>query len=171
MPKEISLFLIFIFLIASSFSWYQGRTDLLDGDAEMSCATLAGSDIGQDLSDEFKSDYSKMPKGQWFRIHGQIRRMSYDAPESILRYDDLQRQGNCYFQVDSGMEAEYIQNIPFPRASSLSVPYNYYFEALMADFDGGIQIKLEWYDDKNELMNSTSIQSVPVDQMDICKLI
>jgi hypothetical protein len=166
------LSLIFVFLVTpSSSSWYQGRTDLPDGDAETSCTTLAGFDIGQDLPDQFKSDYSKIPKGQWFRIHGQIRRMSYDAPESVLRQDDLQRQGNCFFQVDLGIEAEYIQSVPFPRASSLSVPYNYYFSALMADHDGGIQIQLEWYDDKNELMNSTGIQSVPTVQTDTCKLI
>jgi hypothetical protein len=41
----------------------------------------------------------------------------------------------------------------------------------MADFDGGIQIQLEWYDDNNELMNSTSIQSVPIDRADTCELI
>ncbi len=171
MRKAASLFLVFICLFTPSFSWYEGRTDLPDGDAETSCATLTGSDIGQDLSDEFKSDSSKMPKGQWFRIRGQIRRMSYDASESILRHDDLQRQGNCYFQVDSGVDAEYIQSIPFPRTPSSIAPYNYYFSALMADFDGGIQIQLEWYDDNNELMNSTSIQSVPIDRADTCELI
>jgi hypothetical protein len=69
------------------------------------------------------------------------------------------------------MEAEYIQSILFPQTSSSGVPYNYYFSALMADFDGGIQIQLEWYDDKNELMNSTSIQSVPIDQVDTYELI
>jgi hypothetical protein len=89
MRKTAPLFLISIFFVAPSFSWYQGRTDLLDEDAEISCATLAGSDIGQDLSDEMKSDYSKMPKGQWFRIRGQLLRISYDAPESILRHADL----------------------------------------------------------------------------------
>jgi hypothetical protein len=67
------------------------------------------------------------------------------------------------------MEAEYIQSIPFPRASSPDGAYNYYFSALMADFDGGIQIQLEWYDDQNELMNSTSIHSVPFDQTDTCE--
>jgi hypothetical protein len=171
MRKAAPLFLIFLFLVTPSFSWYQGRTDLPDGDAEISCEELAGSDIGQDLSDELKSDYSKVPKGQWFRLRGQILRMSYDAPESILRHDDLQRQGNCYFQTNSGMEAEYIQSIPFPRANSPESAYNYYFSALMADFDGGIQIQLEWYDDQNELMNSTSIHSVFFDQVDTCELI
>jgi hypothetical protein len=172
MQKTASVFLAFIFLITPSYSWYHGRTDLPDGDAETSCATLAGFDIGQELPSQFKSDYVKMPKGQWFRLRGQIRRMSYDLPESILRHDDLQRQGNCYFQADSGMEAEYIQSIPFPRTSSSSPPYNYYFSSSMADYDGGIQIQLEWYDDKNELINSTSIHSyIPTDETNTCESI
>jgi hypothetical protein len=67
MQKTASVFLAFIFLITPSYSWYHGRTDLPDGDAETSCATLAGFDIGQELPSQFKSDYVKMPKGQWFR--------------------------------------------------------------------------------------------------------
>jgi len=172
MQRATPLFLAFVFLVTPSFSWYQGRTDLPDGDAETSCATLAGFDIGRDLSNEFKSDYSKIPKGQWFRIRGQIRRMSYDAPESVLRHDDTQRQGNCYFHADSGMEAEYIQSVPFPRTSPSSPPYNYYFSASMADYDSGIHIQLEWYNEKNELLNTTSIHSSSVNnQMDTCELI
>jgi hypothetical protein len=172
MRKAASLFLAFVFIISPSFSWYHGRTDLPDGDAETSCATLAGFDIGDDLPNQFKSDYSKIPKGQWFRLRGQIRRMAYDSPESILHHDDPHRQGNCYFHVGSGMEAEYIQSIPFPRSSSTSVPFNYYFSASMADYDGGIQIQIEWYDDKNEFMNSTSIHSyIPSDPTNTSKSI
>ncbi|UJR16509.1 hypothetical protein I4U23_003411 [Adineta vaga] len=152
--------LLLLFIPSSIVCLFYGTTDLPDGDAEMLCATQAGFDIGRDLSDELKSDYSRIPKGLWYRIRGQIRRISYDASESILRHDDPQRQGNCYFQVESNMETEYIQSIPFPRASSMSAPYNYYFSALMNDNNNGIHISLEWYDDENKLMNSTSIHSI-----------
>lgn len=155
-------FIFLTFFVASSFGWYQDRTDLPDGDAETACATLAGEDIGQDLSEQYKSDYSKMPKAQWFRLRGQILRMSYDASTSTVHHENVQRQGNCYFQANSGLETEYIQSIPFPRAFSADSAYNYYFSGLMADFDAGIQIQLEWYNENNELMNSTTIQSVPL---------
>ena len=73
MRKATPLFLVFIFFITSLYNWYQGHTDLPDGDAETSCATLAGFDIGQDLPNAFKSDYSKIPKEHWFLLRGQIR--------------------------------------------------------------------------------------------------
>ncbi|CAF0986566.1 unnamed protein product [Adineta ricciae] len=129
------IFLLLTFTVSTGGLFY-GTTDLPDGDAEMFCSIQAGFDIGRDLPEEWTWNYSQIPKGQWFRMHGQIRRMSYDAPDSVLRRDDPQRQGNCYFQIESNTMTEYIQNIPFPRATAM-----------------------KWYDEHNRLMNSTSIQS------------
>lgn len=171
MQKAAFVVFVCTFLVVSISGWYQDRTDLPDGDAEISCSTSAGLDIGQDLSEQLKFDYVKMPKAQWFRLRGQILRVSYDSAESILRHDDLQRQGNCYFQAISGVETEYIQSVPFPRASSWDSAYNYYFSARMAHFNGQIQIQLEWYDENNVLMNSTAIQSVPLSLEDSCESI
>ncbi|CAF1078940.1 unnamed protein product [Adineta ricciae] len=150
--------LLLTFMGAASGLFY-GTTDLPDGDAEMFCSTEAGFDIGRDLPEELTWNYSQIPKGQWFRMHGQIRRTSYDAPDSVLRRDDPQRQGNCYFQIESNAMTEYIQNIPFPRATAMSTPYNYYFSASMFDDTGRVRIALEWYDEQNRLLNSTSIHS------------
>lgn len=171
MQKAAFIVFAFTLLIVSTFGWYEDRTDLPDGDAEISCSTSAGLDIGQDLPEQLRSDYLKIPKVQWFRLRGQILRMSYDSLESILHHDDLQRQGNCYFHAISGIETEYIQSMPFPRASSSDSAYNYYFSARMADFNGGIQIQLEWYDENNVLINSTAIQSVPLALENSCELI
>ncbi|CAF2389689.1 unnamed protein product [Rotaria sp. Silwood2] len=169
MNRLASLFVLVI-IGSRSNGWYHGRTDLYDGDAEVSCETSTGSDIGRALPDEFRSDYSKIPKGAWFRVYGQIHRMSYDRSDSLLRQDDPQRQGNCYFQADAGMNAEYIQNIHFPRSLYSGASYNYFFSASMAGYDEGIQIQLEWYDERNELINSTSIHShVPGQKMNSCK--
>lgn len=163
-------FILCAFLVVSAFEWYQNRTDLPDGDAELGCAVSSGLDIGQDLPDQYKSDYSHMPKAQWFRLRGQLIRMSYDATTSDLPRENFQQQGNCYFQANSGLETEYIQSIPFPRAFSSASAYNYYFSALMADFDGGIEIQLEWYNDNNELMNTTMIRSTPLSLTETCTL-
>ncbi|CAF3931868.1 unnamed protein product, partial [Rotaria sordida] len=67
MNRLASLFVLVI-VASRSYGWYHGRTDLYDGDAEVSCETLAGSDIGRTLPNEFRSDYSKIPKGEWFRV-------------------------------------------------------------------------------------------------------